>query len=117
MTQRDRFSKRPSVMKYWAYKAALRDLCVELPIPYKVTFFLAMPKSWSKKKRAQHVGMPHLQTPDKDNLEKGFLDALFDDDSHVWSGWTEKRWAETAHITVERMPPTMQDIARKHGAR
>jgi len=105
MTRRDKWLKppRPCVAQYWAYKDLLRTFDIELPIPYKITFYLAMPKSWSKKKKAAHDNQPHLQTPDKDNLEKAFLDALFDNDKHVWSGWAEKRWASEGMIKIEPM--------------
>lgn len=68
---------------------------------YHVTFVIPMPKSWSKKKRAQHVGQPHQQKPDKDNLEKALLDAVFDEDSHVWDGRVTKIWGETGQIIIE----------------
>ncbi|MGU0055537.1 RusA family crossover junction endodeoxyribonuclease [Enterobacter hormaechei] len=37
-------------------------------------------------------GKPHQQKPDKDNLEKALLDAIFDDDSRVWDGRVTKVW-------------------------
>jgi Holliday junction resolvase RusA-like endonuclease len=42
--------------------------------------------AWSKKKRLAMDGTPHKQTPDLDNLCKGFLDALCPmDDKHIHS--------------------------------
>lgn len=82
MTQRDRWHKRPATAAYWAYKEQVRLLGICLPESgYHVTFVIPMPKSWSKTKRAQYVGQPHQQKPDKDNLEKALLDAVFDEDS------------------------------------
>lgn len=101
MTRSDRWKKRPVVQAYWKYKDKLVSYNITLPVPYKITFFLAMPESWSKKKRLDHDGKPHLQTPDKDNLEKGFLDAIFEDDKHIWSGWVEKRWSQEPKIRIE----------------
>jgi Holliday junction resolvase RusA-like endonuclease len=103
MTRSDRWKKRPAVLRYFAFKDQVREMNVQLPVPYKVVFHIEMPKSWSKKKRAAMNGQPHLQKPDKDNLEKSLLDSVFEEDSHVWSGWTEKRWAETGFISIERI--------------
>ena len=104
MTKRDRWKKRPVVVAYFAFRDEVRLAKVNLPIPYKVTFHVEMPPSWTKKKRIAMDGTPHLDTPDKDNFEKAFLDALFGNDSHVWSGWAEKRWASVPGIEVIPLP-------------
>lgn len=101
MTQRDRWKKRPVVLRYWEFKDHVRALGIKLPVPYKITFFLPMPKSWPEKKKREMAGKPHMQKPDKDNLEKALLDALYEDDAHVWSGWVEKRWSRVPGIRVE----------------
>ncbi|WP_149323844.1 MULTISPECIES: RusA family crossover junction endodeoxyribonuclease [Enterobacter] len=102
MTQRDRWHKRPATATYWAYKEQVRLLGIRLPESgYHVTFVIPMPKSWSKTKRAQYVGQPHQPKPDKDNLEKALLDAVFDEDSHVWDGRVTKIWGETGQIIIE----------------
>ncbi|HCM9140001.1 TPA: RusA family crossover junction endodeoxyribonuclease [Enterobacter cloacae] len=102
MTQRDRWHKRPATAAYWDYKAQIRLLGIRLPESgYHVTFVIPMPKSWSKQKRAQYSGQPHQQKPDKDNLEKALLDAVFDEDSHVWDGRVTKIWGETGQIIIE----------------
>lgn len=94
MTRSDRWKKRNCVVKYFGYKDRLKELNINLPIPAKVTFFLPMPPSWKRQKCEDMNGKPHKQTPDVDNLLKGLLDALYEDDSAVWSVWPEKRWAE-----------------------
>lgn len=48
-------------------------------------------------------GKPHQKKPDKDNLEKALLDAIFDDDSRIWDGRVSKVWGTTGMITV-RLP-------------
>lgn len=48
-------------------------------------------------------GKPHQQKPDKDNLEKALLDAIFDDDSRIWDGRVSKVWGATGMIRV-RLP-------------
>jgi len=102
MTQRDRWHKRPTTAAYWAYKAQVRLLGVTLPESgYHVTFVIPMPKSWSQKKRTQHDGQPHQQKPDKDNLEKALLDAIFDEDSRIWDGRVTKIWGEKGQIIIK----------------
>lgn len=103
MTRSDKWKKRPSVMKYRAFADEVRYQIKDIPVPYHVIFVLPMPKSWSRKKRLEMAGEPHQQKPDKDNLEKGFLDALFDDDSHVWDGRVSKIWGDVGQIIVSRI--------------
>lgn len=106
MTRQDKWRARPCVVRYRAFKDRVRELQIDLVQPCKVTFNIAMPKSWSKKKRALLRGEPHMETPDIDNLVKGLLDALYADDAHVWSVWAEKRWAEMPSIWIEDMRAT-----------
>lgn len=104
-TRSDVWKQRPCVMRYRAYRDELRLKLKpeQLSFPCKVTFFIGMPDSWSNKKKSKMVGQPHLQTPDFDNLAKGFFDGLFEQDSHVWSVWVEKRWWTHGKIEIERM--------------
>ena len=102
MTRRDRWAKRPIVQKYWEYKDTLLLLSGEWLPPkshYWLVFYLPMPKSWTKKRKSGLAGRPHRQTPDKDNLEKGFLD-VFGEDKEVWSGGVTKLWATQGRIEV-----------------
>jgi Holliday junction resolvase RusA-like endonuclease len=103
MTRSDKWKKRKATDKYWEYKDKIREYKFILPIPYKMTFYLQTPKSYSKAKQALLEGQPHLVRPDKDNLEKGFLDALFEEDSHIWSGWVEKRYSMNPRIEIEAL--------------
>ncbi|EES9562131.1 TPA: RusA family crossover junction endodeoxyribonuclease [Escherichia coli] len=106
MTQRDRWHKRPATAAYWAFKAEVRLLGICLPESgYHITFIIPMPKSWSQKKRAQLNGQAHQQKPDKDNLEKALLDAIFDDDSRVWDGRVTKLWGEKGQIIIGECAP------------
>ncbi|MCK5616825.1 RusA family crossover junction endodeoxyribonuclease [Candidatus Pacearchaeota archaeon] len=105
MTQCDRWKKRPCVLKYHAFKDEVRLKGVELPDSYHVIFVVPMPKSWSKKKQAEMDRQPHRQTPDKDNLEKALLDAIYSDDSHMWDGRVTKIWGTVGHIIVKEIEP------------
>src|SRR3712207_173149 len=72
--------ERPIVTAYRTYTDNLRLLTSHarftLPPQLRLTFLLPMPTSWSAKKRTEMEGKPHQQTPDLDNLIKGFTDAL-----------------------------------------
>lgn len=107
MTQRDRWAKRPAVVKYYAFCDEIRkqwgvdaDGLAVPPVPpaLSLRFEISMPKSWSAKKRAEMNGEPHQQRPDIDNLIKAFLDALCEDDSYVYSVTAEKYWSDKGSI-------------------
>lgn len=107
-TQRDKWRKRPCVVKYrdWCNKA--RDSVPKraLLMDYQEAHFIAyleFPKSYSNKKAMSLEGCPHKQKPDSDNLLKSLLDALFKEDSGIWKVSGEKRWddGQGARMEVE----------------
>lgn len=103
MTQRDRWAKRPAVMRYWAFCDEIRDAGCTLPeFGAHVTFHMPMPKSWSKKKKREMLGQPHKQRPDWDNLAKALQDAVMPEDSVVWNMQVTKVWAEKGGIEICR---------------
>jgi len=79
--------------------------------PVRVTIWATFepPKSWSKKKTAEHINRPHTQRPDIDNCFKAILDGLnriaFADDGQVAEIQARKVWGPTARtvVTVEVM--------------
>lgn len=107
MTQRDKWAKRPAVLRYRDYCDRLRELCPAIPpngsLEVRMLFWMPMPKSWSAKKKELHASFHHHSKPDVDNLAKGVLDALFVDDSRVWRITAEKRWHHLpgVHVWVE----------------
>lgn len=106
MTQRDKWAKRPCVIKYWAWADKARASVprgTNLSKCREISFvaYLEIPKSTSKKKGFQMMRAPHLQKPDIDNLGKGILDALFKDDSKIWKLSSEKRWDDGRGARVE----------------
>ena len=105
MTRRDKWLKpaRPSVAKYWSYKAELQLNKVSLPECHHVTFVLPMPKSWSLKKKKSLCGKPHTQTPDADNLIKGLWDAIYKQDCGIWDFRATKLWGAEGMIKVEAL--------------
>ena len=105
MTQSDKWNNRPVVTNYWAYKDDLVTQANQagfvLPDSFVAIFYIAMPKSWSKKQRAAMRGKPHQQAPDLDNLQKGLADCLLpDNDTAIWFCIAAKIWADTGSILV-----------------
>lgn len=111
MTQRDRWKKRPCVLRYHAFKDALRAQVGPVPDGVNSLSWIAympIPKSWPKWKKKDMAGKLHDQKPDRDNIDKAILDALFKDDRKVATGRLTKRWDDgngpRIHLTLERIP-------------
>lgn len=101
MTQRDRWAKRPAVVRYWAFCDAIRAAGCTIPESgAHVIFHVGMPKSWSKKKKREMLGQPHQQRPDWDNFSKALQDAVMKEDSVVWNIQVTKLWAEQGYIEI-----------------
>lgn len=101
MTVSDRWKKRPAVMRYWEYKDKVRKLGIEYKVGHDIIYTLAMPKSWSKKKKEEMNGKPHEQKPDIDNLQKALFDAIFDEDKHIHLvGKQRKIWGYESSIEI-----------------
>jgi Holliday junction resolvase RusA-like endonuclease len=102
-SRRDRWRPSPSVARYRAYRDEIALTIRELPADFfHVVFLLPMPRSWSDRKKSELAGWPHTGTPDKDNLEKGLIDAVYRnrDDSHVWNTASTKLWAYQGAIVI-----------------
>lgn len=96
--------KRKCVVKYHNFQNALLAQVGDFKMPesnYQLTFFISMPASWSAKRKAAMAMKPHQTRPDKDNLEKAFLDAICEDDAHIWDGRVSKFWGYTGKIVLE----------------
>ena len=96
-------------LRYLAFRDEVRLRRVRYEIGDRVCFVLPMPKSWSKRKRAEMCGQPHRQIPDKTSLIRALEDALkgqcssWQDDREIWvSERTIKVWGETGAIQIWR---------------
>jgi Holliday junction resolvase RusA-like endonuclease len=96
MTRADSWKKRPVVLRYREYKDAIREAFKDYPVHDVVTVgivaYFPMPESWSMKKLAAMSGKIHRVKPDVDNVAKGVLDALLEQDSCVSDLIVCKRW-------------------------
>lgn len=105
MTQSDKWKKRDCVLRYRAFKDEVRLHRVQVPeCRAHIIFVLPMPKSWSKEKREEMDGTPHMVKPDKDNLEKALLDAVFREDSQIWDSRVSKFWGTEGKIIIRQLP-------------
>jgi Holliday junction resolvase RusA-like endonuclease len=104
MTQRDKWKKRPAVMRYRAFCDKVRWLRITLPQPCRVVFYLPMPGSWTAARKLEADGEPHTVRPDLDNLVKALFDAVCHEDAHLWKVQAEKRWGLVPGIDVEAPP-------------
>ena len=103
MTQADKWKKRPSVVKFFAFRDAVKQSSVHNIAleSFDIEFYIQMPKSWSKKKKELHNGNPHKQRPDLDNYIKAWCDSVFEEDSVVWRFKASKRWTDKpGHIKL-----------------
>lgn len=97
------------VLRFAAYEAmGDRPLFTEA-IELKVSFFMAVPESWSKKKRAAALGWQIHPTgkPDLDNLAKmmdAFKHVLWRDDAQVSTAYIWKRYSAKPRTVVEIRP-------------
>ncbi len=101
MTRRDKWKKRPAVLRYMAFKDECRLNKVNLPFSgSSVIFTLEMPKSWKKSKKLLMNGKPHQQTPDLDNLLKSLMDAVYGQDCTVYDVRITKLWGISGSISI-----------------
>ena len=107
MTKADRWRKRPSVLKFFAFRDAVKQdkswkiwTLVDMD-SFEIEFHVPMPKSWSKKKKADMDKRPHQQRPDLDNYLKAWKDSVYEEDAVVWRVKASKLWTDgTGHIIV-----------------
>ena len=60
-----------------------------------------MPKSSSKKKKKEMNGNPHQSRPDVDNIMKGLMDCLFQEDAHIHTIYAKKVWSEIGYMEFD----------------
>jgi Holliday junction resolvase RusA-like endonuclease len=107
MTRSDKWKERPCVLQYRDFKDKLREECKRVgltelkPELQLLIFVIPMSKTWSKKKKLEMDGKPHQQSPDLDNLCKGFWDAMLTQDNYIWKvEKLNKIWGEEGKIIL-----------------
>jgi Holliday junction resolvase RusA-like endonuclease len=78
---------------------------IEGPVRLRIVAYFEMPRSWSKRKKAQMDGQYHTQKPDADNVMKAVKDALdevaWNDDCQVADVRAVKRWSRYGETFVK----------------
>ena len=105
MTQQDKWKKRPCVMRYRAFADEIRRQASG-KIPDDINnlswvAYLPIPKTIKKAEKVARAGALHLMKPDRDNIDKAILDALFKEDSGIAIGTLEKRWDDGSGPRIE----------------
>lgn len=107
MTQRDRWAKRPCVLRYRDWCDKVRSIAGTLPDASLVaevnwTAYFEPPASWAKSRRLAAYDTPHRAKPDLDNVAKGIMDCLWpESDSGIHTMTAAKRWSMGARIEIE----------------
>lgn len=110
MTRRDKWKKRPCVVRYRAWADTVRAAKPEdfpnNPRTLNWTAYFPFPASYGKKKRQELAGRAHQQKPDRDNCDKGILDILFKNDAGIAFGTLCKLWDDGTgpRIEIEATP-------------
>lgn len=118
MTQRDKWKKRPCVIRYRLYCDKIREAAgtiPENPLAVHIKAFIGMPGSWSKKKKVEMIGMRHRAKPDWDNIGKAICDALFDEDSCIAVGIAEKFWCMEGQDRTEVRVIYEESVLSRYG--
>lgn len=105
MTRSDKWKKRDCVVRYRQWKDLARLRAGTLPDASRVkslswTAYFAPSQSWSKRRKAEAIGQMHRHKPDRDNIDKAVLDALFAEDSPIACGTIAKYWDEPPRLEV-----------------
>ena len=99
------YRQRPVVMRYrqWADAARLQapTTLPSEPLRLHIRAFFEMPKSWSKKLKAEQAGQPHRVKPDWDNIGKAVQDIFWQNDQMVAEGRVCKFWDDGKGARVE----------------
>lgn len=110
MTQRDVWMKRPCVVQYYQFKDAIRKAAKDagydesmVILQIRLIAFIAIPKSWSKRRVSAVAGRAHDQKPDISNILKAVEDSLTDDDSKIFYVDAEKYWNDGIGERIEVM--------------
>lgn len=64
-------------------------------------FYIPVPKSWKEYKKKEMHQQLHTQTPDWDNLAKGFFDSLLHQDKGIADVRVTKKWVNEPKGRIE----------------
>lgn len=99
MTQRDKWKKRPCVMRYRQWCDAIRAACPSPP-PAPTTSTIKIVALYATRDK-KLLGQMKRTKPDPDNIAKGILDALWEEDQAVGDLSISRRWSTIDMTVVE----------------
>lgn len=116
-TQRDKWAKRPCVLRYRAWADGARAALLLAggvprdPVAVHIEAMFEPPKSLSGTQRYNLAGQPHRVKPDADNVLKAAVDALIQNDQRIATASVSKRWVRTGErpglcVTIESREPS-----------
>lgn len=107
-TRKDAWDPRPCVLKYRAFRDEINEQLGDFRLPdanFWIRFLIPVFPSYSPKKKKALIGTHHKNKPDRDNLEKAFIDAIFrdlpEDDKIIADGRTTKIWVAEGEGRIE----------------
>ena len=102
MTRSDKWKGRHCVLRYFNFCDEVKLNNITLPESgAHIIFTIPMPKSWSNKEKLTINGNPHKSKPDIDNLLKALLDAIFQEDKHIYNIRATKIWGYEGSIETQ----------------
>jgi Holliday junction resolvase RusA-like endonuclease len=88
----------------WQIKAQYKGKPLTGAVGVTAIYYMPIPKSWSKKKKREHIGKWHIAKPDKDNLEKFIKDCgngiLWNDDSQCALDFSVKVYDDNPRLEL-----------------
>ena len=88
MSQRDKWNPSEAAQRFFAFRDVIRyqsrkQSLYKLPgCLQSLIFNIPVPGSWSKQKKIDHIGQPHINRPDIDNLLSAVMN-VFGEDCHI----------------------------------
>lgn len=73
---------------------------------HHITFYIPVPKTWTKQKKIRYHLQLHQSQPDIDNLTKSFFDSLLPEDKHIADIRVTKRWVNDTVGYIEVLSET-----------
>lgn len=118
LTQSAKWRPTPAAKRYFEWKSAFAEIVyravkderafhlVELESAAWWRFYIAMPASWSLRKRRLLANTPCMSKPDWDNCAKAVYDAVFAEDKWTWDVRGSTIWTDRpeGYIEFHRMP-------------
>lgn len=99
MTRRDKWKNRPCVEAYHAFRDAIRRYFPGDVPPAEHVNELSWLATFATSK-PELIGTIYRNKPDRDNIDKAILDALWKRDEAIGPGWIDRRWGTEDKLEI-----------------